>query len=182
MIEEIKKKVDWLYMMNHKLKDNFAFAEKHRRNLSADESERKNLYIELNNLLLQEKNFEKQLGDTHNLNRLDKNFLMTMAAKQNTADRLGISLPEAWNGTGVNVNKQTGKDYAKDWEAQKAAAAHPKNKPLMDLINRAYADGQKYGLPSKANIDEDTISHIRHVPYKKGGMIDAPIQGGNKLI
>ena len=107
---------------------------------------------------------------------------MTMAAKQNTADRLGISFAEAWNGTGTNVNKQTGKDYAKDWEAQKAAAAHPKNKLLMDLINRAYADGQKHGFPSKANKDEDSIAHIREVPYKKGGLIDKPIQGGNKLI
>jgi hypothetical protein len=129
-----------------------------------------------------EKDFDKQLAEAHNLPEQERNFLTTVQAKKNLADRKGISFAEAWNGTGTNVFGQSGKDYAKNWEAHKAAAGHPKNKEFMNFINRAYEDGRKHGFPSKANVNEDTISHIRQVPYKKGGMIDKPIAGGYKTI
>jgi hypothetical protein len=129
-----------------------------------------------------DKEFDKHLGDTYNIPASDKNFLYAMHAKQKDADRLDIPLAEAWNGTGRNVRGTSGKQYAQDWESHKQAAVHPKNADLMNLIKRAYVDGQKHGLPLKANADEDSIAHVREVPYKRGGMIDKPLAGGYKTI
>lgn len=126
--------------------------------------------------------YDKMLQDTYNLPVWDQNFLAAVAAKKRIADKLGISLAEAWNGTGKNVAGQSGKDYAKNWEAHKQAALHPKNKQLLEVIQRGIADGQKYGLPLKANRDKDTASQLEKVPYAKGGLIDKPLPGGYKTI
>jgi hypothetical protein len=126
--------------------------------------------------------YDKMLRDTYNLPNKDLNFLAAIASKKRIADKLGIPLAEAWNGTGVNDAGQSGKDYAKNWDAQKQAALHPKNKQLLEIIQRGIADGQKYGLPLKANIDKDTAARLEKVPYSKGGAISKPLPGGHKII
>jgi hypothetical protein len=52
----------------------------------------------------------------------------------------------------------------------------------MELIRRGITDGQKYGLPLKADETKYTSTRYEKKPYKKGGFIDKPIKGGNKHI
>lgn len=118
-----------------------------------------------------EKEFDDMLKKTHNLHPEDQNFLAAINAKKLVADRLGISLAEAWNGTGRNEAGQTGKDYARNWEEQRKAALHPKNKELFDLINRAINEGKQHGLPLRANREKDEIMQRREVPYADGGSV-----------
>ena len=129
--------------------------------------------------------YEKLLRDTYNLKESDLNFLSAISSKKRVADKLGISLAEAWNGTGVNSVGQSGKQYSQNWEDQKKAALHPKNKQLLELIQRGIADGQKHGLPLRAFMAEDTSPKVKKVPYKKGGVVNMPdeySQGKWKLI
>jgi len=62
--ERVKNKIDWLYGMNHKLKDNLASAQKLKKDILADEDEKVKLYSSLNNLLNKETNFEKEMMKT----------------------------------------------------------------------------------------------------------------------
>jgi len=126
--------------------------------------------------------YRKELASKYNLPQLDVNFLGVVKAKQELADRKGIPFAEAWNGTGKNAFGQTGAEYAKDWEIHRQAALHPKNQQLMDLIQRGYEDGRKHGFPLQDNSYEDAKPHKKAVPYKKGGMIDKPLQGNTKII
>lgn len=115
--------------------------------------------------------FDDMLKKTYNLHPEDQNFLAAINAKKLVADRLGISLAEAWNGTGRNEAGQTGKDYARNWEEQRKAALHPKNKELLDLINRAINEGKQHGLPLRENRYKDEIMQRREVPYADGGSV-----------
>ena len=126
--------------------------------------------------------FQKNIMDTYNLPSRDANFLVSLYSKNRVANKLNIPLAEAWNGTGVNEAGQTGKQYAKNWGANKQAATHPMNKGLMDLINQGHQDGLQYGLPLRENAVKDTMLQKKEVPYKKGGSIDKPLKGGSKLI
>lgn len=131
------------------------------------------------------RNLNKEINDKFNLHPHDVSFLATIADKKRIADKFGISIAEAWNGTGKNEKGQTGKDYAKDWENHKAAALNEKNKQLMDIINRGINDGKKHGFPLKENRDKDSISSTQKVPYKKGGSVEMPknySDGNWKLI
>jgi hypothetical protein len=58
---KLKKKVDWLYKMNRKLKDNLASVQKYKKDIISVEEERNELYNSLNNLLAKETNFEKEM-------------------------------------------------------------------------------------------------------------------------
>ena len=129
-----------------------------------------------------EKKMENDVFSTYDIHPQDANFLALIASKKAVADRLGRALPEVWNGTGKNVFNQSGKDYAKDWNAHYEAAKHEKNKELMDLIRRAYADGQKYGLPLVKDNEKNILHQRKNVPYKNGGRVEKPLPGGNKLI
>lgn len=129
-----------------------------------------------------DREFDKMLGDTYNLHSTDKNFLAALYSKQRVAEKLGISLPEAWNGTGVNDAGQSGKQYASNWQAHKEAATNPKNAELLKLIQRAMDDGRKFGLPLKSNAEQDARPKRKKVSYKTGGMVDKPLVGGSKLI
>ena len=60
----IKKKVDWLYQMNHKLKFAKSEVEKIQKDIGADEEERKKLYSSLQNLLQKETDFEEKMWKT----------------------------------------------------------------------------------------------------------------------
>jgi hypothetical protein len=133
-----------------------------------------------------EKKREKELQEIYDIHPNDLNFLMGVASKKDVASRLNIPLAEAWNGTGVNSVNQTGKDYAKDWNYQYEATKHPKNKELMQLIQRAYAEGQKYGFPLMADRVKNTSVRRMKEPYKKGGAVQLPENyrrdGNSKLI
>lgn len=59
--DRLRKKVKWLYGMNHKLKDNLAAVQKYKKDISADEEERNELYRSLNNLMVKETDFEKEM-------------------------------------------------------------------------------------------------------------------------
>jgi hypothetical protein len=59
--EKVKSNVKHLYEMNHKLKYAIADAQKYKKDMTADEEEKASLYVQLNNLLSQEKNFEKEM-------------------------------------------------------------------------------------------------------------------------
>lgn len=126
--------------------------------------------------------YEKSLREKYDITDTDANFLAAVAAKRRVADKLGISLAEAWNGTGRNALGTSGADYAKDLENHKKAAAHEKNKALLDIINRGIADGQKYGFPALGDNVKNTSPTRKEVPYKHGGSIAKPIAGGHKNI
>lgn len=57
----VTDKIKWLYGMNHKLKDNLSAVQKYKKDIVADEEERVRLYQSLNNLLVKETNFEKEM-------------------------------------------------------------------------------------------------------------------------
>lgn len=126
--------------------------------------------------------YEKSLRSKYDITDTDANFLAAVAAKRRVADKLGISLAEAWNGTGRNALGTSGADYAKDLENHKKAAMNEKNKALLDIINRGIADGQKHGFPALGDNAKNTSSKRKEVPYKRGGDIAKPIAGGHKNI
>jgi hypothetical protein len=126
--------------------------------------------------------FQKLIQETYNLPIHDANFLVALNSKNRVANKLNIPLAEAWNGTGVNNSGQTGKQYAKSFEHHKQVASHPMNKELMDLINQGHQHGLEHGLPLKENAVKDVTPQQKEVPYKRGGMIDKPLQGGSKII
>jgi hypothetical protein len=64
-------------------------------------------------------------------------FAVNVKQKMEVAKRLGISFEEAWNGTGRNFLGQSGKDYKKNFEVQRKAVQHPKNKQLVGFIQSA---------------------------------------------
>ncbi len=61
---KVKKKVDWMYGMNHKLKDNLALVQKYKKDIVADEEERASLYQNLGNLLSKEEMLEDKMWKT----------------------------------------------------------------------------------------------------------------------
>jgi len=60
----VKNIVKHLHGMNHKLKGFHADTKKYKKNLEADEEEKIELYASLNNMLLKETNFEKEMMKT----------------------------------------------------------------------------------------------------------------------
>lgn len=64
--------------------------------------------------------------------------ITTLQEKADLAKQKGITLQEAWNGTGRNSFGISGKQYSQDWSNHLKAVSNPKNKQLVDFINRAY--------------------------------------------
>ena len=69
---------------------------------------------------------------------LTAEFIALVQEKTDVAKRKGITLQEAWNGTGRNYFGVSGRQYSQDWNNHLKAVSNPKNKPLLDFINRAY--------------------------------------------
>jgi hypothetical protein len=65
-------------------------------------------------------------------------FIALVQEKTDVAKRKGITLQEAWNGTGKSTFGISGKQYSQDWNNHLKAVNSPKNKQLLDFINRAY--------------------------------------------
>jgi hypothetical protein len=62
--ENVTNKVRWLYGMNHKLKSAMSDIERLERDIKAGQDGRKELYESLQNLLVKETNFEKEMWST----------------------------------------------------------------------------------------------------------------------
>jgi hypothetical protein len=56
------------------------------------------------------------------------------------AKRLNKPFEELWQGTGTNKYGLTGKDYSQDIENTRYATLHPKNKELVEYLNRIIDD------------------------------------------
>jgi len=126
--------------------------------------------------------FKDKVLSKYNLTNRDTAFLTLLQNKQRLAELHNIPFAMAWNGTGVNEVGQTGRQYAKNYEAHKQAVTHPKNQELMNLINRGMEDGQKYGFALRENRSKDSLNKRKEVPYKKGGTVDKPLAGRVRMI
>ena len=64
-----------------------------------------------------------------------------VSEKMDAVKRTGLPFELLWNGKGkVAGMNRTGADYKKEADAMRYAADHPKNKELIDFINKAKAD------------------------------------------
>jgi len=99
-------------------------------------------------------------------------FPAALMDKQQTAERLGVPMPQVWNGGGREA-----KDYAKRVEEHKYAVEHPKNQPLRQFIR------QKVGYVEP----DQKVAEVEMEPeaFKRGGSVKMPdnySQGNWKLI
>jgi hypothetical protein len=99
-------------------------------------------------------------------------FPAALMDKQQTAERLGVPMPQVWNGGGREA-----KDYAKRIEEHKYAVEHPKNQPLRQFIR------QKVGYVEP----DQKVAEVETEPeaFKRGGSVKMPdnySQGNWKLI
>jgi len=99
-------------------------------------------------------------------------FPAALMDKQQTAERLGVPMPQVWNGGGREA-----KDYAKRVEEHKYAVEQPKNQPLRQFIR------QKVGYVEP----DQKVAEVEMEPeaFKRGGSVKMPdnySQGNWKLI
>ncbi|MFC1753243.1 hypothetical protein ACFL96_07590 [Thermoproteota archaeon] len=89
--EGVKMQVKHLYGINHKLKDNLAALHKHEKDLVADEEERISLYRELNNMLVNETNFEKDMMKLSQKGKKNTQVTIKPRIKDSDIDTLRIN-------------------------------------------------------------------------------------------
>jgi len=89
--EEIKNKINWLYGMNHKLKDNLAYVQKYKKDIIADKDEKIEQYKTLNNLLVKETNFEKEMMNISKKGKFKTNITIKPKFKDSDIDDLKIN-------------------------------------------------------------------------------------------
>lgn len=89
--EQVNKKVEWLYGMNHKLKDNLALVQKYKKDIIADEEEKAELYATLNNLLIKETNFEKEMLKTSQKGKKNTKITIKPRIKDSDIDTFRIN-------------------------------------------------------------------------------------------
>lgn len=82
--EQVRKQIGVLYDMNHKLKWGLSEIQKFKKDLSADEEEKIGLYTDLNNLLKNEKDYEKEMMQISHKGR--KNTKVTIKPKFKDSD------------------------------------------------------------------------------------------------
>lgn len=70
--------------MNHKLKDSLALVQKYKKDIISDEEEKAELYTTLNNLLVKETDFEKEMLKTSQKGK--KNTKVTIKPKIKDSD------------------------------------------------------------------------------------------------
>jgi hypothetical protein len=87
----IRKKVKWLYGMNHKLKDNLALVQRYKKDIVSDQEERDSLYTSLNNLLIKETDFEKEMLKEANKNRKNSKVIIKPKIKDSDIDDFRIN-------------------------------------------------------------------------------------------
>ena len=79
----------------------------------------------------------KQQLESNGISESGARLAALLREKTAVAKRLGISLDEAWNGTGRSSVGLTGKDYAQRAVKFRNVAADPRNGPLLDLIKQS---------------------------------------------
>jgi len=139
-------------------------------------------------------------------------FAAHMWDKHQTANRLKIPLPVAWNGTGKSSeSNKTGWDYNKRYQESMYAVDHPKNAEFLNTIQMGLSDDPKIQAQVQAQIKQNMIDREAKenaaldamttsqqptpaptpapvdvmgnvTNMKKGGYIVKPIKGGLKLI
>lgn len=82
---------------------------------------------------------------------------VAIANKHAVAQRLGIPFAHAWHGTGVTKEAESAESYTKGIEQRSKAALHPKNKPLLDIIKRGFADAVKYHTQNDGKTPDTTL-------------------------
>jgi len=87
----IEDKIKWLYGMNHKLKDNLALVQKYKKDIIADGEERGELYATLNNLLIKETDFEKDMLKTSQKGKKNTKVTIKPKIKDSDVDELKIN-------------------------------------------------------------------------------------------
>ena len=114
-----------------------------------------------------------ELTSKYGLHYGTASFLVSLKEKQDTANRLGKSFTELWNGTGtVKGSKRTGKTYEKEVANQVKAAQMPQNQKLMDMIRLGIQHGQQYPL-----VDQKAME-----AYYRGKPAEADAQGIGALF
>ena len=98
-------------------------------------------------------------------------FAAAMQTNMRKAARKGISLDEAYNGTGRSaVTGKTGKDYAARMAASTHAVTDPKNAQLLDYVQRAMTgaltpqEHLQHSLPA-AELDRRLSGDLSGSPY-----------------
>lgn len=89
--EKVKRNVKHLYEMNHKLKYAKADAVKYKKNMVADEQEKAELYATLNNLLVKETNFEKEMLTTSQKGKKNTKVVLKPKIKDSDVDDFRIN-------------------------------------------------------------------------------------------
>lgn len=82
----VKRKVDWLYKMNRKLKSAIYDIERLKKDIVANEEERAGLYTSLQNLLQKETDFEKEMWDKTQAGRKIKSITIKQKFKDSEID------------------------------------------------------------------------------------------------
>ena len=86
-------------------------------------------------------------------------YVAIMTEKQATAKRLGISLDEAWNGTGRSSVGKTGKDYAARMLDHDAVKRDPRNAEFFALIE---AQTPEYKADKNNLLDRFKVKEIAY--------------------
>ena len=89
--KEVENKIHWLYKMNHKLKDNLALVQRYKKDSLADEEEKAGLYATLNNLLVKETNFEKEMLKTSQKGKKNTKVIVKPKIKDSDVDSFRIN-------------------------------------------------------------------------------------------
>jgi hypothetical protein len=110
--------------------------------------------------------FRKRL-DQFNIPERQKDYLGMVNYADRIAKKKDVPFHAVWNGLGKNWKGQTGFDYAKAMKAHEQAATNPKNKDFLNLISRAFSEGEKYGLPLMKEKQRDTDPYLKADPDYK---------------
>jgi len=109
------------------------------------------------------------LEDKYGMDRHTASFLALLKEKQKVADKLGVSLAEAWNGLGTAPGtSRTGKTYAKEFDKQVEAAQMPQNKNLLDMIRLGIEHGNQYPLTNPKAVE--AYDHAASSGFNAGGI------------
>jgi len=81
-------KVNWLYKMNHKLKDNLALIQRYKKDIISHEEERKSLYEKLGEMLDKETNHEFKMWQKTQENKKETNISIKQKFNDSDIDEI----------------------------------------------------------------------------------------------
>ena len=89
--DQVKKKIKWLYGMNHKLKGNLSLIQKYKKDIIAHKEEKLDSYENLSNILSKEANFEKELFKIYNKKEKTNKIILKSKIKDSQIDDITIN-------------------------------------------------------------------------------------------